>query len=79
MPYKVKLTYFKPNGKYYGEGEYKSCNISDHMYGIWAEVESMAEDKRLPGLKKGHSKFIVLVDVPDHPHNHPYLTIPRNK
>ncbi len=69
----VKLTYFKPSGKYYSDGEYES-NKED-LWEIWNEVEQKRESGHLPGLIEGHSPFIVSVDVPDHPHNHPHLII----
>jgi hypothetical protein len=69
--YRVNLTYFKPNGKYYGDGLYNSQKES--LWEIFIEVEKMWGERRLPGLMGGHSTFITLIDVPDHPHKHPHL------
>jgi hypothetical protein len=84
----VKLTYFKPTGKYYTSGEYTTeippiqlgNSVQGAVHGpplwkVWDEVKGMLEAKRLPGLVDGHSDFWVLVDVPDHPHNHPHLVL----
>jgi hypothetical protein len=63
--YQVKLTYFKPSGKYYSEGEYRT--EKSELLDIWDEVKQMRDEARLPGLCRGHSPFIVSVDVPGHP------------
>lgn len=80
----VKLTYFKPSGKFYAEGEYET-GVPDEdcgwprdikappLWRIFNEVEALKDEKRLPGLIEGHSNFSVLIDVPDHPHRHPHL------
>jgi hypothetical protein len=89
---RVKLTYFKPGGKYYSSGEYttdlpvhdighpashpRSTN-SPYLFEIHNEVRRMAEERRCPDLVEGHSQFLVLVDVPEHPHNHPHLIVPN--
>lgn len=76
---KVELTYFKPNGKYYSSGSYETKlpgigteNVPG-MWQIWDEVLGFWTGKCLPDLIIGHSPFIVLVNVPSHPHNHPHL------
>lgn len=69
---KVKLTYFKPNGKLYTGGEYDT--EMEHMFQIFQEVANMVELGNLPGLvPRTPCNFIVHVSVPDHPHNHPHL------
>jgi len=70
---KVNLVYFKQNGKYYTEGSYES--LKQRLYEIHDEVRTLLRIKLLPGLMNGHSNFIVSVDVPAHPHNHPHLII----
>lgn len=69
----VKLTYFKPSGKYYSNGCYTTHKVE--LYDIWNEVENMQVRKELPGLSPGHSDFIISVDVPEHPHRHPHLIL----
>lgn len=69
--HKVQLTYFRTTGKYYTEGEFETS--AQHLWHIWAEVDRMRLEKTLPGLIKGHSPFIVLVEVPNHEHDHPIL------
>lgn len=68
---KVMLTYFHLRGKYYAEGEYETDAV--HMFQIFEQVDRLRRERKLPGLIEGHSPFIVLVDVPDHEHNHPVL------
>jgi len=69
--YTVNLTYFKNSGKYYSEGSYESR--FEQLWEIFMEVSNMLDMSKLPGLAPGHSYFIVLIDVPNHPHNHPHL------
>lgn len=69
----VKLTYFKLSGKYYSEGHY--VTHKEHLFEIWDEVRGMQRTKNLPGLMHGHSEFVVLVNVPEHRHRHPYLIL----
>lgn len=59
----VKLIYFKRTGKYYAEGGYTSRK--EWPSDVYKEVRKMAEDNSLPGLIKGHSDFIVLVQPED--------------
>lgn len=81
---KVKLTYFKPSGKFYAEGEYETKLPADDLqhppgarapalFKIWEEVAQLRAERRLPGLINGHSWFTVAIDVPDHPHAHPHI------
>ena len=73
---KVKLSYFKPSGKWYSDGEFDAEPKA--LYEIWHEVERLRDRGRLPGLMPGHSPYIVFVDVPEHEHNHPHLvTLPK--
>ncbi len=68
---KVKLTYFKNDGKYYSTGEYETQ--WKEMYQIFEQVKKLAELRKLPGLIEDHSYFHVLIDVPEHDNNHPHL------
>ena len=70
---KVNLTYFKDTGKYYSEGSYLT-KVTD-LNKIWNDVIQMARMKRLPDLVKDHSDFIILINVPDHPNDHPKLIL----
>ena len=69
----VKLTYFKTSGKYYSECTYISNK--DSLFGIWDEVKRRKEAGCLWGLVSGHSSYHILVDVPNHPHEHPHLIL----
>lgn len=46
---KVHLTYFKPSGKYYGEGEYTTA--LEYSYDIYPEVRNMKKGD-FPGLSE---------------------------
>jgi hypothetical protein len=74
---KVNLTYFKQTGKYYSKGSYETDK--EHLFQIFEEVRLMVQAGTLPGLCRGCNEFIVGIDVPDHPHNHPHLVIERNE
>jgi len=67
----VELIYFNMRGKYYSGGSYQTTRL--HLAEIWNEVFEMQIAKNLPGLVSGHSEYIVLIDVPDHPHRHPRI------
>jgi hypothetical protein len=68
----VKLTYFKPRGKYYSEGEF-TVDAAQPLHKIWDTIDEMIKDRKLPDLIEGHSPYIVLVNVPGHMHEHPIL------
>lgn len=71
----VKLTYFKPGGKYYSSGEYNTEVVA--LFEVWEEVRRFRRRGKLPGLIEGGGKdFIILVDAPEHQHNHPRLIVP---
>jgi len=74
-PWNVKLIYFKDTGKYYSDGSYLSQRI--HLWEIWDEVDQMFKKKKRPGLVDGNNEFYTLIEVPDHPYNHPRLWIPE--
>jgi hypothetical protein len=76
---KVLLTIFKPSGKYYTTGEYETTK--QNLFEIWEEIQQMVRDGKLPGLRDGShwtkdagkEDWMVSVDVPSHPHNHPRI------
>lgn len=74
--YTVKLTYFKPSGKYYSSGTYQSHQ--PHTFQIYEEVRRMVDQKELPGLLKGVSGYTVLVEIPEHPYDVPALVHPEH-
>ena len=67
--YKVELTYFKKNGKYYSFGSYKTNK--DNLYDIWDEVKDMKLKSKLPGIYG--NEWIISIDIPNHEYNHPHL------
>jgi hypothetical protein len=69
----VLLIYFKPSGKWYSTSSYRTELNS--LWMIWNEVEEKLVLGRLPGLVEGANEFIVMVQVPQNPHNHPHLII----
>lgn len=68
---KVVLTYFKPNGKYYSEGNY--ITKLKELHDIRDEVRNKRKEGKLPEIQGTH--WIVSVDVPDHRYNHPHLIV----
>jgi len=74
MSYKVDLTYFKQSGKYYTGGYYISDKI--HLFEIFEEVKELHKAQTLPGIMVNHGPFYVSISVPDHPNDHPHLSIP---
>ncbi len=72
---KVELIYFKSTGKYYTEGEYET--EKPQLYEIWDEVQSLRKTKSLPGILG--DEWIILVNVPGHPHEHPKLLFKWNQ
>ena len=68
----VQLTYFKPNGKFYATGKFE-VDAGRPIHEIFDLVAEKAVAKKLPGFSEGHGEFIVLIDIPTHPHNFPQL------
>ena len=68
----VMLTYFKPSGKFYGEGE-MTMPGSMPLHELWSIIDGKISAQQLPGLKEGHSEYMVYVDVPGHPHRCPHI------
>jgi len=74
MPYRVNLTYFKPSGKYYSEGDYQSNK--ENLWEIFQEVKNKLAAGDRPGLVDGPNTFYAVINVPEHPHDHPFLVVP---
>lgn len=73
----VRCTYFKPDtGKYYSSGEMQMALPTGQMSDAWDAVRLSNTHGGLPGLDKLSKGWIVLVDVPTHPHDHPKLILP---
>jgi hypothetical protein len=71
---KVKLSYFKKNGKWFSDASYDTSEKL--LFKIWKEVRFKREIGDLPDLVKGGgSEFLILVIVPEHKHNHPHLIV----
>ena len=61
----AKVTYFKQTGKYYiTENEEVPFTIKDPLYDIF---DWLKENRRLP--------YYCVVEVPEHPHDHPTLIL----
>jgi hypothetical protein len=76
----VKLSYFKPHGKWYTDAEMDFTYDSDEpppLFKVWDTVILLRDLRMLPGLVKGHSQYLILVCVPDHPHGHPTIIVPE--
>lgn len=70
----VTLTYFKPCGTFYCSATVKVRFQA--LYLIWEEIVNLQADGKWPGLTEGPHDYITLVEVGEHPHNHPHLIIP---
>ena len=68
----VYLTYFKPNGKFYATSKFE-LDAGRPIHEIFDLVQEKAVAQKLPGLNEGHDEYIVLIDIPAHPHNYPQL------
>ena len=76
---KIVLTYFKPSGKYYTQGEFLTDFCSFHT--IVDRVNAMQKRLELPGLMEGSgAEFHILIETPDvgdgGPHGVPHLLMP---
>ena len=73
--YKVQLTYFRPTGKFLATAE--MIVAMDDLVEIWEEVDDVRRLGRLPGLRPGAGRdLLIVVDVPDHPQRVPHLVMP---
>lgn len=77
----VNLTYFRPNkhidgARFWGSGSFQTKNdIVDITY-VREQVSYMRRKLQLPGLDAyRHKEVMVLVDVPEHPDNEPYIVL----
>ena len=75
MAHRVQLTYFRPTGKFLWTAD--ATVDRDEMVEIWEEVDDLRRLGRLPGLRPGAGRdLLIVVDVPDHPHRVPHLVMP---
>jgi hypothetical protein len=68
----VTLTYFKPSGKYYSEGEFtrdymRVGNLGEVVYlpEVIEDVRAMQERGELPGLTSGRWEGAILITAED--------------
>jgi hypothetical protein len=68
----IKLTYFKPSGKYAYDGQ---MNYSDtlHMFHLSDHIQDLNRTQALPGLGSGVWEGYIHVDAGEHPHGYPLL------
>lgn len=74
---KVRLDYFKQNGKWYTEAEFETEHKP--LLEIWDEIIEKLVSGDPPGLVNWHNDFMVLVNVPEHEHAHPYIIMPTDR
>lgn len=75
MPFKVQLTYFRQTGKFLTVAS--EMIARETLAEIWAEVDDMRRMGRLPSLRPGAGRdLLILVNVPDHPQNVMQLVVP---
>lgn len=68
----VKISYFRPSGKWYTEAEY--VTDSELMHHIYDECATLWKANRLPGVVHS-SEYHVLINVPEHVYNVPHLLV----
>ena len=77
MSHRIKLTYFKPSGKYYTDGEYQTERAQ--WWDVIDEIKEMRRGGKLPGFCEGGGKWsIIHVDGDDHPGGYPVLIMPEH-
>lgn len=75
MTYKVQLTYFRQTGKFLTNAE--TTIAHEAIVEIWEEIDDMRRLGRLPGLRPGAGRdLLIVVDVPDHPQRVLHLVMP---
>jgi hypothetical protein len=73
--HRVNMTYFKKSGKFYDEA-WISVPGDMELHQIWELVRRMRSEGRLEGLVEGAGReFMILVNVPGHPHEHPHIIV----
>lgn len=60
---RVDLTYFRPSGRYYSAGEYRT--VCTTLEGIVAEVAQAQAEGGLPGFTNGASQECYVLIQPD--------------
>lgn len=70
IPTSVKVTYFKPSGKYYTSSSFDSfCHEDDFHIGLAVdEILSRRDFGDLPGLESGRWNGPILIEANDVPH-----------
>lgn len=75
----VKLTYFRPDGSFFGKAEFEMENTS--LGKTWDKVQGMCDSGNLPSTIQGTSQdlsgFTVMVEVPSNPLGDPCLILPK--
>ena len=71
MSYKMKVTYFKPSGKYYAEGKYETEMESIPV--IHEEFKQMMRSGNCPGLVKGATGYFAVLDCDAHHAGYPIM------
>lgn len=68
----VKLTYFKPSGKFYTS---ETCFFKqESLIAIWDDIRNRRDQGNLPGLVPGAGHELdILVEAPGHPQAHPKI------
>lgn len=75
MTYKVNLIYFRQTGKFLATAD--TVIAHDELVDIWDEIDEMRRMGRLPGLRPGAGRDLVIVaDVPDHPQRVMHMVMP---
>lgn len=72
----IKLIYFMHTGKFYtGPVSWELPTDDLAMYEIFKLVRKYQRRNNLPGVSNP-DQFYILIDAPEHKHNHPALILP---
>jgi len=75
VAYQVNLIYFRQTGKFLATGQ--TTIAHDELFEIWDEIDEMRRMGRLPGLRPGAGRdLVIVVDVPDHPKRVLHMVMP---
>lgn len=73
---KIKLSYFRPSGKFYASGELMWPD-DQAMFKLFDHIKYLQQEGDLPGLVKfGGKAFYIHVDADMHPRDYPALILP---
>lgn len=74
--YEIKVTWFRPSGKYYTDGSFFTKR--EDMLGVFYEFQDMLAEGIRPGLVDSKkNEFFAVLDCSAHPHGFPMMFRPN--